>query len=168
MSAFKIFNRFSQLLDINVTRAAAAWLRLNADGTTSQLTISEMQGELGVSLPTGTPVLGYGWTNNGDGTFSANVAGYSILQIPVTGLVEGGLYQVSAKYLEYTSGGLQLPGFIAAHPITSSAIGSGTRAVGNYVSSLTVWSESYIQNACFRADNSFIGKIGNIVIRRIG
>jgi hypothetical protein len=47
MSAFRIFSRFAELLDINVTRAAAAWLRLNADGTVSERTAAQTLSDLG-------------------------------------------------------------------------------------------------------------------------
>jgi hypothetical protein len=47
MSAFKIFSRFADLLDVKITRAAAAWLRLNADGTVSERTAAQTLSDLG-------------------------------------------------------------------------------------------------------------------------
>jgi len=47
MSAFRIFSRFAELLDINVTRAAAAWLRLNADGTVTERTAAQVLSDIG-------------------------------------------------------------------------------------------------------------------------
>jgi hypothetical protein len=47
MAAFRIFSRFAELLDIKATRAAAAWLRLNNDGTVSERTAAETLGDLG-------------------------------------------------------------------------------------------------------------------------
>lgn len=52
MSAFRIFSRVAELLDIKVTRAAAAWLRLNPDGTVSQRTAAETISDLNLVLPT--------------------------------------------------------------------------------------------------------------------
>lgn len=49
MAASRIFSRLAELLDVNVTRAAAVWLRLNADGTTSQRTSAETLGDLGAA-----------------------------------------------------------------------------------------------------------------------
>lgn len=60
MSAFRIFSRFAELLDINVTRAAVAWLRLNADGTVSERTAAQTRTDLGVGTgdsPTFVAVL---------------------------------------------------------------------------------------------------------------
>ena len=47
MSAFRIFSRFAELLDINVTRAAAAWLRLNTDGTVTERTAAQVLSDIG-------------------------------------------------------------------------------------------------------------------------
>ena len=47
MSALRIFSRFAELLDVKITRAAVAWLRLNADGTVSQRTAAETLGDIG-------------------------------------------------------------------------------------------------------------------------
>jgi hypothetical protein len=47
MGAFRIFSRFAELLDIKVTRAAAAWLRLNADGTVSERTAAQTLSDIG-------------------------------------------------------------------------------------------------------------------------
>jgi hypothetical protein len=47
MSALRIFSRFAELLDVKITRAAAAWLRLNADGTVSERTAAQTLGDLG-------------------------------------------------------------------------------------------------------------------------
>lgn len=47
MGAFKIFSRFAELLDINVARGAAAWLRLNADGTVTERNASDTLADLG-------------------------------------------------------------------------------------------------------------------------
>lgn len=41
MSAFRIFSRFAELLDIKAARSEAAWPRLNADGTVDQLTATQ-------------------------------------------------------------------------------------------------------------------------------
>lgn len=54
MAASRIFARLAELLDVNVTRAAAVWLRLNADGSTSQLTAAETLGDLGAASISGT------------------------------------------------------------------------------------------------------------------
>jgi hypothetical protein len=50
MSALRIFSRFAELLDIKTNRAAAAWLRLNADGTYSERTAAETRGDIGAQV----------------------------------------------------------------------------------------------------------------------
>jgi hypothetical protein len=47
MSAFRIFSTFAELLDVKVTRAAAAWLRLNTDGTVSERTAAQTLADIG-------------------------------------------------------------------------------------------------------------------------
>jgi hypothetical protein len=47
MIAQRVIYFFSDLLDIKATRAAAAWLRLNANGTVSERTAAQTLGDLG-------------------------------------------------------------------------------------------------------------------------
>ena len=52
MAATRIIYRFDGLLDIAVTRAVPAWLRLNADGTVSERTASQTLGDIGAASST--------------------------------------------------------------------------------------------------------------------
>lgn len=63
MGAFRIFSRLAELLDIAVTRAAPAWLRLNADGTVSERTASQTLGDIG-GVSTGRTVAGHPLSSN--------------------------------------------------------------------------------------------------------
>ena len=49
MAAFRIFSRFAELLDINVARATASWLRLNTDGTVSERTGAQTLADIGAA-----------------------------------------------------------------------------------------------------------------------
>lgn len=49
MGAFRIFSRFAELLDIAVSRAAPAWLRLNANGTVTERTAAQTLSDLGAA-----------------------------------------------------------------------------------------------------------------------
>lgn len=70
MGALRIFSRFAELLDIKVTRAAAAWLRLNADGTVTERTAAQTLSDIGAQAA-GNYATGGGTatgTNTGDQT----------------------------------------------------------------------------------------------------
>ncbi len=47
MGAIRIFSRFDELLDVEVTRVAPAWFRLNADGTVTERTAAQTLADLG-------------------------------------------------------------------------------------------------------------------------
>jgi hypothetical protein len=172
MSAFRIFSRFADLLDINVTRAAAAWLRLNADGTVTERTAAQTLtdlslGRLTVSSPASMPI---GWIDNGDETYTANLAsGFAYPEFPVAGLVAGGVYVTTIQYVAVTSGGLQHPGYNLNDPGTSaSGIGSNGASAGNFRSSICVWQPGFFPAVTARPNNGFVGTIRKPVVVRIG
>lgn len=60
MAAIKIFSRLRELLDINVTRSAPAWLRMEADGNVTERSAAETRADIGAASAenpsfTGTP-----------------------------------------------------------------------------------------------------------------
>ena len=52
MAASRIFSRLAELLDVQVNRAAAVWLRLDETGEVSQRTAAETLGDLGAASTT--------------------------------------------------------------------------------------------------------------------
>lgn len=111
MGANRIFSRFAELLDIAASRAAVAWLRLNADGTVSERTAAQTLGDLGAA-------------SSADLAFKANIADPTFTgTVTAENLVFGGLtmYGTVATFT-------YLGGSAATH---RTALGLGTAATSN-------------------------------------
>jgi len=66
MAAFRIFSRFAELLDIAVTRAAPAWLRLNTDGTYSERSAAQTLSDIGAATASHSHAAIDNATSDGD------------------------------------------------------------------------------------------------------
>lgn len=106
MSALRILRRFSELLDIKVTRAAAAWLRLNTDGTVTERTGAQTLGDLGVTvLATTTPGTGVAAALGIAANTAGGVLTHGSAISGTTGTFSGAISGTAGLVLAHTTGG---------------------------------------------------------------
>ena len=111
-----------------------------------------------------------GWTDLGNGSFEGNLAGtYNFFRLLISGLVDGGVYAVSAQITAYTSGGLQGPGLSVnggdpgAYHLVQGADGLNMVRGGFFV-----WRTGMPTEIAIRANANFVGTVSNISVIRIG
>jgi hypothetical protein len=150
MSAIRIFNRLSQLLDVAAARAAAAWPRFNTDGTVTERTAAQMLGDIGAAASAHThaglylpQLVIYTETDTAAGTSTWGQIGNAVA------LPAGSIWQwVSTCHLNTAGTGrlqarLAFTGTVSA-PLTASGAyrgGAWSNANGN-VYSFTGWTGS--------------------------
>lgn len=125
-------------------------------------------------IPGTTPnLVQAGWTDNGDGSYTANIAsGFAglIWTTTIEPLVQGGVYIISFEVYQRTSGSLNILFFnqTAFQPLylygTSAAAGGH---VGMHAGMFVAPFSTNLQHLTIRANNGFVGSIRGIVIKRI-
>jgi hypothetical protein len=168
------------------TPPAAAWLRLNADGTVTERTAAETLSDLGGisgitnaniiealsgnSMPAGAWTMTSGWTDNGNGTYtSSNASGYNGIQSPPlsVGVHDLGLWVLVYTVISVSSG--------RTSPFMSpSGAGTMTQLAGQYspiAGATAVWCGNLQRNGNWpvhiRCENGFVGTIGGIRLIRV-
>jgi len=101
MSAFRIFSRFADLIDINVTRAAAAWLRLNADGSVTERTAAQTLADVGGVASSGGR---FGTPTTADALSDVMIATSAISQRGLTIQAKSGQTGSMLRLAEHTNG----------------------------------------------------------------
>lgn len=131
-------------------------------------TMDEAYGKVhGANPILGVPTVQSGWTDNGGGSFTANIAsGYNHVLWPAS-FEEGGLYLLLCKIDARTAGSLSAyfgqSGL--SDQLASTMILSGTPGATAY--SLGVWTGATPSQLIIRANNGFIGAISNVRLIRI-
>jgi hypothetical protein len=135
MSAFRIFRRFAELLDIKVTRAAAAWLRLNTDGTVTERTAAQTLSDIGAAA-----------TSHAHGSITADGKVGTTSGLPLktgtAGVVEAGAFGTTAGTFaegndSRITGALPASGGTATNPTITNYTESVV-AIGNSGSTQTL------------------------------
>lgn len=133
MSAFKIFSRFAELLDINVTRAAVAWLRLNADGTVTERTAAETLSDLGGISGIDNTAVNTAISTNNSATRSALGLGAAALSNQSVSTTSNVTF--NRLYINAGNGSTML----AITPANSSHVGIAINSPGGTTTPLQSW-----------------------------
>ncbi len=129
MIAQRVIYYFRDLLDIKVTRAAAAWLRLNTDGTVSERTAAQTLGDLGAASVTGANTF-TSTSNSFTQPLYLNSAILGVVTSPIAGAYNGNGAGLTGDAQNLIVGYATLAGvaysFAGTLPITSGGTGGDT------------------------------------------